>query len=49
MDVPYWEGQAPGPGPRVFTTGQLSIEFVNVGDYLTHGELALDSVLSSWP
>ena len=33
----------PGPGPRVFTPGQLSIEFVNVGGWLTHGDLALDS------
>ena len=33
----------PGPGPRVFTPGQLSIEFVNVGGWLTHGVLALDS------
>ena len=27
----------PGPGPR------LSIEFVNVGGWLTYGDLALDS------
>ena len=33
----------PGPGPRVFTPGQLSTEFVNVGGWLTHGDLALDS------
>ena len=33
----------PGPGPRSFTPGQLSIEFVNVGGWLTHGDLALDS------
>ena len=33
----------PGPGPRVFTPGQLSIEFVDVGGWLTHGDLALDS------
>ena len=33
----------PGPGPRVFTPDQLSIEFVNVGGWLTHGDLALDS------
>ena len=33
----------PGPGPRVFTPGQLSVEFVNVGGWLTHGDLALDS------
>ena len=32
-----------GPGPRVFTPGQLSIEFVKVGGWLTHGDLALDS------
>ena len=33
----------PGPGPRSFTLGQLSIEFVNVGGWLTYGDLALDS------
>ena len=33
----------PGPGPRVFTPGQLSIVFVNVGGWLTHGDFALDS------
>ena len=33
----------PGPGPRSFTPGQLSIEFVNVGGWLTSGDLALDS------
>ena len=33
----------PGPGPRSFTPGQLSIEFVNVGGLLTSGDLALDS------
>ena len=31
----------PGPGPRSFS--QMSIEFVNVGGWLTHGDLALDS------
>ena len=33
----------PGPGPRVFTPGQLSIEFPNVGGWLTSGDFALDS------
>ena len=33
----------PGPGPRFFTPGQLSIEFANVGGWLTFGDLALDS------
>ena len=33
----------PGPGKRFFTPGQLSVEFVNVGGWLTHGDLALDS------
>ena len=33
----------PGPGPRVFTPGQLSIEFANVGGWLTSGDVALDS------
>ena len=33
----------PGPGPRNFVPGQLSIEFINVGGWLTFGDLALDS------
>ena len=33
----------PGPGPRSFTPGQLSIEFVSVGGWLTSGDLDLDS------
>ena len=33
----------PGPGPRVLTPGELSIEFANVGGWLTFGDLALDS------
>ena len=33
----------PGPGKRYFTPGQLSVEFVNVGGWLTYGDLALDS------
>ena len=33
----------PGPGPRFFLLGQLSVEFVNVGGWLTNGDLALDS------
>ena len=33
----------PGPGKRFFTPGQLSVEFVNVGGWLTLGDLALDS------
>ena len=34
-----------GSGPRSFTPGQLSIEFVNVGGWLrlTSGDMALDS------
>ena len=39
MDAPYWEGL----GPRDFTLGQLSVEFINVGGWLTSGDLALDS------
>ena len=30
----------PRPGSRVFTPGQLSVEFVNVGGWLTSGDLA---------
>ena len=33
----------PGPGPRDIIPGQLSIEFINVGGWLTFGDLALDS------
>ena len=33
----------PGPGPRSFALGRLSVEFVNVGGWLTSGNLALDS------
>ena len=33
----------PAPGPRVFPPGQLSVEFLNVGGWLTSGDLALDS------
>ena len=33
----------PGPGKRFFTPGQLSVEFVNVGGWLTYGDLAIDS------
>ena len=33
----------PGPGPRDFPSGQLSVEFINVGGWLTSGDLALDS------
>ena len=33
----------PGPGPRIFTPGQLSNEFANVGGWLSSGDLALDS------
>ena len=33
----------PGPGPRDSTPGQLSIEFVSVGVWLTSGDLASDS------
>ena len=33
----------PGPGPRSFIPGQLSVEFVNVGGWLTSGDLATDS------
>ena len=33
----------PGPGPHDFPPGQLSVEFINVGGWLTSGDLALDS------
>ena len=52
LDVSSWlakdllsksEGQASWTWPTVFSPGQLSIEFVNVGGWLTYGDLALDS------
>ena len=33
----------PGPGRRPFISGQLSIEFANIGGWLTYGDLAMDS------
>ena len=33
----------PEPGPRDFPPGQLSVELINVGVWLTSGDLALDS------
>ena len=33
----------PGPGRRTFIPGQLSIEFANIGGWLTYGDLAMDS------
>ena len=33
----------PGPGSSRFHPSQLSIEFVNIGGWLTYGDLALDS------
>ena len=36
----------PGPGPRNAVPGQLSIEFINVGGWLTFGDLRWIPVLS---
>ena len=33
----------PGPGKKPFIPGQLSIEFANIGGWLTYGDLAMDS------
>ena len=33
----------PGPGPRNIIPGQLSIEFINIGGWLTSGDFAMDS------
>ena len=33
----------PGLGKRSFIPGQLSIEFANIGGWLTCGDLAMDS------
>ena len=41
-------GRHPGPGKRCFSPGQLSIEFVNVGGWLTYGIWRWIPVLSSW-
>ena len=43
MDVSYWEGQASWAWSPFFPPGQLSIDFANVGGWLTSGDLALDS------
>ena len=37
-----------GPGSQFFSPGQLSVEFVNVGGWLTYGILLWILVLSSW-
>ena len=39
----FGRARHPGPGPRSFFPGQLSVEFVNVGGWLTYTDLALDS------
>ena len=43
LDASHWEGPAPWAWYKVFPPGQLSIEFVNVGVWLTHGDFAMDS------
>ena len=43
LDATYWEGQASWAWPSQYCPGQLSIEFINVGGWLTSGDLALDS------
>ena len=44
MDVSHWEGRGIlGLANGFFPPGHLSIEFVNVGSWLTSGDLALDS------
>ena len=42
MDVPYWQGEASW-GLALSSLVSLSIEFVNVGGWLTSRDLALDS------
>ena len=39
----FGRARHPGLGKRHLTSGQLSVEFVNVGGWLTNGDLALDS------
>ena len=44
MDASYWVGPGIlGLGRRSFIPGQLSIEFANIGGWLTYGDLAMDS------
>ena len=38
----------PGPGMRYFPPAQRSVEFVNVGGWLTYGIWRWIDVLSSW-
>ena len=33
----------PGPGPRDIIPGQFSVEFINIGGWLTFGDFAMDS------
>ena len=42
-----WRAKHPGPRQRLFSPGQLSDEFVNIGGWLTYGDLALDSSAQS--
>ena len=42
MDAAYWWARHPGPGRRSFIPGPLSIEFANIGGWLTY-DLAMDS------
>ena len=46
MDAPYREGSTSW---RCFLPNQWSVEFVNVGGWLTHGDLALDSCAQFLP
>ena len=43
MGITNLQGQASWPWPSFFHPGQLTIEFANVGGWLTSGDLALDS------
>ena len=39
----FGRARHPGPGERYFSPGQLLVEFVIVGGWLTFGDLAVDS------
>ena len=38
-----------GPGSRYYSPGQLSFEFIDVGGWLTFGDLAMDSCAQFLP
>ena len=43
LDASHWEGPTPQAGVSEWYQGRLSVEFVNVGGWLSNGDVALDS------